>query len=141
MFTTVRYFIKTSIVFLIIGILSGLFMSFSRYVIRSGYYPEIITTHTHIILAGSVLTMIMVVALWFFPKEEKEDKKYNPLLIYLTYWAMTFTTLIRFVFQIMKGFYYYDWISNDQLDVSSFSYWIVLLFDVGKNKTGKNAKY
>lgn len=128
MFTTVRYFIKTSIVFLIIGILSGLFMSFSRYVIRSGYYPEIITTHTHIILAGSVLTMIMVVALWFFPKAEKEDKKYNPLLIYLTYWAMTFTTLIRFVFQIMKGFYYYDWISIGITISSTFQVLAIGLF-------------
>lgn len=128
MFTTVRYFIKTSIVFLIIGILSGLFMSFSRYVIRSGYYPEIITAHTHIILAGSVLTMIMVVALWFFPKEEKEDKKYNPLLIYLTYWAMTFTTLIRFVFQIMKGFYYYDWISIGITISSTFQVLAIGLF-------------
>lgn len=128
MFTTVRYFIKTSIVFLIIGILSGLFMSFSRYVIRSGYYPEIITAHTHIILAGSVLTMIMVVALWFFPKAEKEDKKYNPLLIYLTYWAMTFTTLIRFVFQIMKGFYYYDWISIGITISSTFQVLAIGLF-------------
>ena len=30
-------------------------MSFSRYVFKSGYYPEIITAHTHIILAGSVI--------------------------------------------------------------------------------------
>jgi len=74
MFTTVRYFIKTSIVFLIIGILSGLFMSFSRYVFNSGYYPEIITAHTHIILAGSVLMMIMGVALWFFPVQKRMIK-------------------------------------------------------------------
>jgi hypothetical protein len=128
MFTTVRYFIKTSIVFLIIGILSGLFMSFSRYVFKAGYYPEIITAHTHIILAGSVLMMIMGVALWFFPKAEKEDKKYNPMLIYLTYWAMTFTTLIRFVFQIMKGFYYYDWISIGITIASTFQVLAIGLF-------------
>ena len=78
MFSTVRYFIKTSLAFLVLGILTGLYMSFAKYVYQTGYTQELISAHTHLILVGSVMMMIMGVALWFFPRPEKDDKKYNP---------------------------------------------------------------
>jgi len=81
MFSTVRYFIKTSVIFLMIGIITGLYMALAKYVFKSGYTQELISAHTHLILVGSVMMMIMGVALWFFPRAEKDDRKYNPDLI------------------------------------------------------------
>lgn len=104
MFTTVRYFIKTSIIFLFVGILTGLHMSVSKYIFNFGYSQELISAHTHIILIGSVMMMIMGVALWFFPRAEKDDKKYNPDLILVTYWLMTISTALRFIFQVIANF-------------------------------------
>lgn len=104
MFSTVRYFIKTSVIFLIIGILTGLYMSVSKYVFKIGYSQELISAHTHLILVGSVMMMIMGVALWFFPRAEKNDKKYNPNLILITYWVMTIGTSLRFIFQVVANF-------------------------------------
>lgn len=104
MFSTVRYFIKTSVIFLIIGILTGLYMSVSKYVLKIGYSQELISAHTHLILVGSVMMMIMGVALWFFPRAEKNDKKYNPDLILITYWVMTIGTSLRFIFQVVANF-------------------------------------
>jgi hypothetical protein len=49
------------------------------------------------------MMMIMGVALWFFPRAEKTDKKYNPDLILTVYWLMTISTLLRFIFQFLKG--------------------------------------
>ena len=106
MFTTVRYFIKTSVAFLFVGILTGLYMSFAKYIYQTGYTQELISAHTHIILVGSVIMMIMGVALWFFPRAEKDDKKYNPDLILIIYWLMTIATGLRFVFQVIESFYY-----------------------------------
>ncbi len=105
MFSTVRYFIKTSVIFLIVGILTGLYMSISKYLLNIGYSQELISAHTHLILVGSVMMMIMGVALWFFPRAEKEDKKYNPDLILATYWLMTFSTALRFIFQVSANFF------------------------------------
>lgn len=110
MFSTVRYFIKTSVIFLIIGILTGLYMAILKYILKQGYTQELISAHTHLILVGSVMMMIMGVALWFFPKAEKDDKKYNPDLILLTYWLMTIGTSLRFVFQVTANFIYAEWI-------------------------------
>ena len=106
MFTTVRYFVKTSVTFLVLGILTGLYMSYTKYITKTGYSIEILSAHTHIILVGSVMMMIMGVALWFFPRAEKTDQKYNPNLILIVYWLMTSSTLLRFIFQFIKGIHY-----------------------------------
>lgn len=104
MFSTVRYFIKTSVIFLITGILTGFYMSVSKYVFKIGYSQELISAHTHLILVGSVMMMIMGVALWFFPRADKDDKKYNPNLILIAYWVMTIGTSLRFIFQVVANF-------------------------------------
>ncbi len=106
MFSTVRYFIKTSLTFLFIGLLTGIYMSVNRYIFLQGNHPSLISAHTHLILVGSVMMMIMGVALWFFPKPAKDDTKYNPSLILFTYWLMTSATALRFIFQVVDSFSY-----------------------------------
>lgn len=128
MFTTVRYFIKTSLVFLVIGILTGLYMSFTRYVFQFGYTQEMISAHTHLILVGSVMMMIMGVALWFFPRPEKDDKKYNPNLILVTYWLLAGATALRFIFQITASFYYIHWVNIAIAIFSSIQVAAMILF-------------
>jgi hypothetical protein len=104
MFITVRFFIKTSIAFLMLGLLSGLHMLYSVKITKSGFVPGMITAHTHILLVGFVIMMIMGVALWFFPRAEKEDKRYNPTLIWITYLLISSGTLLRFVFEILNSY-------------------------------------
>ena len=128
MFTTVRHFIKTSIAFLILGILTGLYMSFAKYIYQTGYTQELISAHTHLILVGSVMMMIMGVALWFFPRPEKDDKKYNPDLITVTYWLLTIATALRFVFQIIASFYFISWVNTTIFIFSSLQIVAMILF-------------
>lgn len=128
MFTTVRYFIKTSLAFLVLGILTGLYMSFAKYVFQTGYTQELISAHTHLILVGSVMMMIMGVALWFFPRPEKNDKKYNPTLIWITYWMMTLSTLLRFIFQVVGAYYYIQWVNVAIVIFSIFQVLAMILF-------------
>lgn len=128
MFTTVRYFVKTAVVFLIVGILSGLYMSLAKNVFHSVYGPQLESAHAHIILVGSVMMMIMGVALWFFPRAEKTDTKYNPVLILVTYWMMTIATAMRFVFQSAAGFVYIDWINVMISIMSAFQVIAIITF-------------
>lgn len=109
MFTNVRYFVKTSIVFLLLGVLSGVFMSYTKYISKTGHSAEIVSAHTHVVLVGSVMMMIMGVAVWFFPRAKKEDKKYNPDLISFVYILMTASTMCRFIFQLLKGIFWNEW--------------------------------
>ncbi|MDP2301024.1 MAG: hypothetical protein Q8N03_01205 [Ignavibacteria bacterium] len=128
MFTTVRYFIKTSLVFLVLGIVTGLYMSFAKYVFQTGYTQELISAHTHLILVGSVMMMIMGVALWFFPRPEKDDKKYNPNLISTTYWLLTIATGLRFIFQVTTSFYFVGWVNIAIVIFSSLQVVAMILF-------------
>ena len=128
MFSTVRYFIKTSIIFLMVGILTGLYMSFSKYIWNEGYSPEMASAHTHLILVGSVMMMIMGVALWFFPRPTKDDKRYNHDLILITYWTMAISTALRFIFQVLLSFIYLKWISVGVSVFSTFQIIAIILF-------------
>jgi cbb3-type cytochrome oxidase subunit 1 len=128
MFTTVRYFIKTSLAFLVVGILTGLHMSFAKYISQTGYSQELISAHTHVILVGSVMMMIMGVALWFFPRPEKNDKKYSPDLIWVTYWLMTIATALRFVMQVVGSYSYIPWVSIAIVVFSTLQVLAMILF-------------
>lgn len=128
MFSTVRYFIKTSIVFLVIGISTGLYMSISKNIFHQMYGMDMISAHTHIILVGSVMMMIMGVALWFFPRAEKSDKKYNPDLIRLTYWTITISTSLRYCFQVANSFAYTDLLNKLISAASIFQVIGILIF-------------
>ena len=66
MFTTVQYFIKTSLIFLVVGILTGVYNPFTKNILDEGYNPELVSAHAHIILVGSVMMIIMGVALFSF---------------------------------------------------------------------------
>ena len=128
MFSNVRYFIKTSIAFLVLGILTGLYISYSKYVLMAGYSLELISAHTHIILVGSVMMMIMGVVIWFFPPPEKDDKKYNPDLIFVVYIATTVSTALRFILQVAASFFYIDWISKSIFFISALQVLAMILF-------------
>ena len=103
MFSTVRYYIKTSIIFLLMGLLTGLYMLFAKNYLNNWPHPELVSAHTHIILSGSVMMMIMGVALWFFPRPEKDDPLYKPGLILASYYLMTISTVTRFVSQVLAS--------------------------------------
>lgn len=105
MFSTVRYFIKTAVGFLVLGLFSGLFMMGAKYLFNHNYPYGLISAHAHIILIGFVMMMIMGVAIWFFPRAEKEDKKYNPDLILIVYGMMTISTFVRFTTEIINAYF------------------------------------
>lgn len=128
MFSTVRYFIKTAVIFLIAGLLSGIYISAAKNIFHTPFGPDLISAHAHIILVGSVMMMIMGVALWFFPRPEKSDKKYNPSLILITYWLMTISTALRFVFQSAAGFVYLAWVNVIITITSTFQVVAIILF-------------
>lgn len=104
MFSTVRYFVKTSIIFLLFGMITGLYLLIARNYFGSWPHPDLVSAHTHIILVGSVMMMIMGVALWFFPRPEKDDKFYKPDLILTVYFIITASTFVRFVSQVISAF-------------------------------------
>ena len=95
MLPLVRRYIKTSFVFLALGLLLGGWISLAEFVL--GVYPPRlhITAHAHLLLVGFMLMIVMGVATWMFPRPARDDTRYRPGLAEAVYWTMTVATLVR----------------------------------------------
>ena len=102
MHTTARYFIKTAFMFFALGIFAGIYL-YAAPLFGWRMPTTLISAHTHILLVGGMMMMILGVAVWFFPRPIKDDTSYKPALVYWIYWVFTGSTLLRFIFEIAAG--------------------------------------
>jgi heme/copper-type cytochrome/quinol oxidase subunit 1 len=113
----VRRYIKTAVGFLLLGLAIGTHILIRRelYLTSSSQYE--ISAHTHAILVGFVMMMILGVALWLFPRERGEEKRYDPRAANAAYWMITIGTAAR--------------IAGELARVSSGALWLRLVVVVG----------
>ena len=78
MYTLVRRFIKTGIVFLGLGLALGIYMIVRRELAGIWPHPYLVSAHAHAVLVGFVMFLILGVGLWLFPRPEKGDDRYRP---------------------------------------------------------------
>lgn len=95
MTTLVRRFLKTAIVFLVVGLTLGGWMIVRREFMGTFPSPYLASAHTHAILVGFVMMMILGVALWMFPRPAKGDTRYDPRWVEGAYWMITLGTGTR----------------------------------------------
>jgi cbb3-type cytochrome oxidase subunit 1 len=99
----VRWYVKTSFVFLTLGLLLGGWIIVGEFVL--GTYPPrlLVTAHVHLLLVGFMLMIVMGVATWMFPRPAREDTRYRPGLAEAVYWLMTLATALRAVGEILAA--------------------------------------
>ncbi|MGE5443379.1 MAG: cbb3-type cytochrome c oxidase subunit I [Ignavibacteriales bacterium] len=102
-----RRYIKTGFIFFIVGLLLGLHMITSKYILGKWPSPQLITAHVHVLLFGFIISIIMGVAIWMFPRPQSE-KHYSPKLAEIIYWLLTLGTAIRFISEVTSP--YVTWI-------------------------------
>lgn len=95
MYTLVRRYVKTALVFFLLGLALGFWILFLQFWGSPGALGYLITAHTHLILFGFVIMLIMGVAYWMFPRPAKDDYRYSPNLAEVNYWLITLGTSIR----------------------------------------------
>jgi heme/copper-type cytochrome/quinol oxidase subunit 1 len=101
--TLVRRYIKTAIGFLLFGLLIGGWMIVRRELWAIYPTPYEVSAHTHVILVGFVMTMILGVALWLFPRPDKSDQRYRPALAEAAYWMLTLGTAARALAELARS--------------------------------------
>jgi heme/copper-type cytochrome/quinol oxidase subunit 1 len=94
-YSLVRRYIKTAIGFLLIGLGIGGWMIVRRELLGRPATSYETSAHTHAIFVGFVMMMICGVALWLFPRPDKNDRRYRPALAEVAYWMLTVGTLVR----------------------------------------------
>lgn len=102
MHSLVRRYLKTGIAFLAVGLAIGSWMMVERELI--GRFPGTYETsaHTHAILVGFVMMMILGVALWLFPRPVRDDTRYAPQIAEAAYWLITIGTAARIAGELTR---------------------------------------
>ena len=103
MHSLVRRYLKTGIVFLVIGLAIGLWALVRRELYDQWPAPYVVSAHTHAILVGFVMMMILGVALWLFPRPERGDTRYDPRLANVAYWLVTTGTAARIAGELARA--------------------------------------
>jgi heme/copper-type cytochrome/quinol oxidase subunit 1 len=83
--------------------------------------PYLVSAHAHAVLVGFVMFLILGVALWLFPRPEKDDTRYRPGRIEAAYWVLTLSTAVRFVTEAARAWVHAPWLG-----------WVVLAGGVGQ---------
>ncbi|HEY4131994.1 MAG TPA: cbb3-type cytochrome c oxidase subunit I [Gemmatimonadaceae bacterium] len=102
MHSLVRRYIKTAIVFLMVGLAIGGWMIVARELTLRPPAASTTSAHTHAILVGFVMMMILGVALWLFPRPEKSDVRYRPAVAEAAYWLLTVGTTMRIAGELVR---------------------------------------
>jgi len=102
-YSLVRRYIKTAIGFLIVGLGIGAWMIVQRELGRGSSSAYTASAHVHAIFVGFVMMMILGVALWLFPRPDKEDRRYRPALAEAAYWFITVGTAARIVGELWRS--------------------------------------
>jgi heme/copper-type cytochrome/quinol oxidase subunit 1 len=98
----VRRFLKTAIAFLALGLGLGLWMMADRELGQRLPSPYLVSAHTHAILVGFVMMMILGVALWLFPRPAKEDTRYSPQTASVAYWLLAIGSTSRVAGELLR---------------------------------------
>lgn len=116
MHSLVRRFLKTGILFLAIGLILGGWMIVDRELNDAYPSPYLVSAHTHAILVGFIMMMILGVALWLFPRPVKSDIRYQPRMAGVAYWLLALGTAARLAGELSR-------ISSD----ATLLRWLVIL--------------
>lgn len=121
MYTLVRRFIKTGVVFLFSGLTLGGWLLVRRELFGIWPHPHLVSAHAHAVLVGFMMFLIFGVALWLFPRAPKADTRYSPARIEGAYWILAVSTGGRFVAEASRAW-------SD----SSILPWVVVLGGLGQ---------
>ena len=103
MYTLVRRYIKTAVLFLMLGLVIGVWLVIRRELYGQHATPYETSAHTHAILVGFVMMMILGVALWLFPRPEKADERYRPVFAEVAYWLLAIGTAGRTAGELLRS--------------------------------------
>ena len=102
MHSLVRRYLKTGIGFLALGLVLGIWMMGERELFERFPSRYLVSAHTHAILVGFVMMMILGVALWLFPRPAKEDTRYSPRAAEVAYWLVGGGTALRVALELAR---------------------------------------
>lgn len=101
--TIVRWFIKSSLIYLILALSSGTVLAFERLLNIPGSIPQLTPVFIHLLTFGWLTQLIMGVSIWMFPKYTKEMPRGSDTLNLATYITLNTGLIMRVVGEPMNA--------------------------------------
>ena len=92
-----RLFVKTSLVYLVAALVSGLLLALRPVVALPAVVGGLAPVYFHLFMVGWVLQLIAGVAYWMFPKWSRTRPRGFDWLALATYWLLNLGLLLRVV--------------------------------------------
>jgi len=103
----VRLFVRTALACLLLSVVLGAGMVAARHLLGWTVPRALVVVHTHLVLVGGVILMILGVALWMFPLDRKRHPetrgRYNSALVRTVYGCVTGGLALRAVVEPFQG--------------------------------------
>jgi hypothetical protein len=90
-----RRFLGTAAGMLVLGIGIGFALLVRRELWGVWPAPGLVSAHTHLILVGAVIQLIIGTAWWLFPRPARADPQAPVGAVHLAWWGLTLGTLLR----------------------------------------------
>ena len=126
-----RWMIKTSLIYLFLGLLIGLLTFLSSRIPELAWVSSWRTVHVHLILMGSVIQIIMGVALWMFPRRKEPPgwtTEREGMTLYVGFNAGTVVRSLFEPFWQSGLFPYLLTLGGMVLQILSLVYFLILVF-------------
>ncbi len=100
--TIVRWFIKSSLIYLILALLTGTILALERFLNLQSLMPQLTPLSIHLLTFGWLTQLIMGVSLWMFPKYTKEMPRGSDTLSIVTYILLNLGLILRVIGEPMN---------------------------------------
>lgn len=90
-----RRFLATAAAFLLTGVALGFVMLVRRDLLAEWPTRDVVSAHTHLILVGAMLEMIVGTAWWLFPRPGRRDPAAPAWAAEAAWWLLTLGTALR----------------------------------------------
>lgn len=89
----------------------GVYMMVRRELYGDWPHPYLVSAHTHAVLVGFVMFLILGVGLWLFPRPAKDDDRYSPERAAIAYWILMPATAMRFIGEMSRAWSEAHWLA------------------------------
>ncbi len=126
-----RWMIKTSLIYLLMGVSLGVLIFLSQRFPGLAWASSWKTVHVHLLLVGAVIQMIMGVGLWMFPRRKEPPPVTTEPEGMTLYVAFNTGTVLRSLFEPFwqaGASAYFLTLSGMLLQILSLVYFLYLIF-------------
>ncbi len=91
--TTTRWFIKSGVIYFVLGISLAFLSEFPSFTGNLSLLP----VYWHMLVIGWITQLIIGVSVWMFPRKHRDKKKRESILVWSTFWTLNAGLILRFL--------------------------------------------